>query len=548
MSKEDGTAISDDQNYNIDINKMYNEFISQIDKIRSHSDLLNIDDAFDLNHVSTKVTSQNTAQESRCHAFYRLLGFPVVSKDSGFYNPGFYKKDNDNATAANTATNLSKKKGIAKGIDAELLKLMRQRETYYSLFKSIFSKKDTKAGVLALSSISKRSFISSLPDIADPYSADKLFYSIPDPTDIDSGLTNFSEYIDESGNKMSNDKQLMALIRKRQHIIKPFIVDPAIDQIVQPVDNRLCVPFVNDKSETLISHDVFALRPYIEFVCRERFDGRNKLNNLSPAQEATINYIRQTAGFNDLQWIQEVYDGVGKINETSQFIKILNILRSMMDQLKEAQDKIGNCQSKTLWVPIPSESGPELGSTTRPLIPNDPNNTEQDKNLINLYYKQQANQITAGSLKKTDTDLGNYSFNQNEINPVHSEAIGDNVSDQLDFLSKQRDAVCQLANDSLQTIEVIMGEFSGLGLCDIVVIMGAFWLIDKADLIGLLDKDAYDRMKVIPELKEDPSISIRSDINASLTNFEKKVHELYELADKLTFYTLDSNQQLQSSG
>ena len=58
------------------------------------------------------------------------------------------------------------------------------------------------------------------------------------------------------------------------------------------------------------------------------------------------------------------------------------------------------------------------------------------------------------------------------------------------------------------------------------------WLIDKKDLLGLLDIDAFGRMKEVPELKSDPDLNNRSTPLAAIEAFEKKVKELYELMDK----------------
>ena len=65
----------DDQSYDVDIDKIYQNFIQEIDNYRSETD--------------------GEKTESRCHAFYRILGLPVCDKKN-IYSPGFDKPNNSN--------------------------------------------------------------------------------------------------------------------------------------------------------------------------------------------------------------------------------------------------------------------------------------------------------------------------------------------------------------------------------------------------------------------------------------------------------------------
>src|ERR1039457_6810378 len=83
-------------NYDIDIKKIYSDFIQKIDSIRSYVNI-NVNKSkltdFTITNVPTLVQSlskvESTTQESRIHAFLRLVGFPVVSADKTYYNPGY---------------------------------------------------------------------------------------------------------------------------------------------------------------------------------------------------------------------------------------------------------------------------------------------------------------------------------------------------------------------------------------------------------------------------------------------------------------------------
>lgn len=109
------------------------------------------------------------AQESRAHAFYRIIGFPVVAADmSTFYNPGF------DIVLQNTPRNvtLSKKISVAKSVGTAFETISQTREQYVANISKVFSvPASVEAGVLSLMSgtygksgnPNKRLFSSPLP-------------------------------------------------------------------------------------------------------------------------------------------------------------------------------------------------------------------------------------------------------------------------------------------------------------------------------------------------------------------------------------------------
>src|ERR1700728_3520122 len=112
------TNTQSNQNYDLDIPLMYKHFVtgSSTPNDNETGENIGIDDIrgqisvavtntptaallTSLNISPTSKTSGTTpntttptmqAQESRCHAFYRIIGFPVISSDmQTYYNPGF---------------------------------------------------------------------------------------------------------------------------------------------------------------------------------------------------------------------------------------------------------------------------------------------------------------------------------------------------------------------------------------------------------------------------------------------------------------------------
>src|ERR1700686_4498183 len=117
------------QNFNIDINKIYSDFIQEIDANRSISNLnffvTGDNKIFKIETIaglSNSLKIEATPQESRAHCFYRLIGFPVIDQNGGdFYNPGL-----DSANPAN----LAKKITVANHQKSEFLTLSLLRENY----------------------------------------------------------------------------------------------------------------------------------------------------------------------------------------------------------------------------------------------------------------------------------------------------------------------------------------------------------------------------------------------------------------------------------
>ena len=166
---------SDNQSYKIDIETFYNGFVKQIDAIRSNvSTAVNasklsafIQQLTSTNPSTSTLLSQmtvdpNNLQETRCHAFYRMLGLPSFEPGGSFYSPGLIHATM--ATTNNNSINLDQTKiNVAKNIPAALYSLMDQREIINTKFNSIFSVSDINASVLALSSTKVRAF-SVLPN------------------------------------------------------------------------------------------------------------------------------------------------------------------------------------------------------------------------------------------------------------------------------------------------------------------------------------------------------------------------------------------------
>ena len=116
------------------------------------------------------------------------------------------------------------------------------------------------------------------------------------------------------------------------------------------------------------------------------------------------------------------------------------------------------------------------------------------------------------------------------FNPEVNPSCGDINDDTIKLLTDARNNTMKKAGDALQTIEMIMGEFSGLGLCDILAIIASLHIMPIEDLLGFLDKDAFDRMKILLNKSDVARTDNLSQCLGVLTN---TVKDFFNLMDKL---------------
>lgn len=535
----------DNQNLDIDIDKIYTDFIQEIDANRSIVNISNQGNQAFLNNLNkNNITSlaklvkvETTPQESRCHTFFRLIGFPVVAEDGRYYNPGFdiVKTPSKNIT-------IDKKIEIANSAIKGFRYFSFRRETYISDILQTFSLNESISAItLALSSsVQIRNF--SVPvTVTDNF--DTAIESQSYSSDLLGQIWKYNNvplltYVDEGGNKPIPSK----LNKTRYHFIKPFIVDPRIDFSTSPSQRKIAVPFVYNKSELLIAENTYVKRPLLEKVIRERFTLHNPVDVIGKAANSVRDYILNVPSVRDDPLLKQMIDDVYNLNEVPQFEKFLNIIRAMLDKLVQAQKTIQIVQSKYYWLPIPSTIGPEGGSKVKSVIisQNIPDGenvtfiTPSDRSLIMAVLKQAANQFNAQTASTDGTpNVGDFAFDSFKVtfDQDTSEALGDVVGAEVTRLTKQRNKDMAGANEALRTIEIIMGEFSGLGLCDIVAIMGALYIMPKEDLLGFLDEDAFPRMIVSLDLEV--SGLTNPGLNPAMTSFVAKVRDFYNLMDKI---------------
>lgn len=489
---------------NLDIDQLVQEFITPIDKIRSQS-------------------RKEGYLESRLNAFYRMIGFPVVSTKGDFYSPGY-----------NLQANLDTE---TKGKHIKIIEDMRSnrqfcsqqldaRENIFRTFAGIFSIGGFDATALALGSIYVRSF--------------EHLFGATGPFEFDSSqIQSVGQRESELRDFYNNDSELESYIALKSsglifsnHILKPFVVDPRIDD--GALDNLISSPFPEDASKIKKFDGTYYPRPYIERVISIRLSNTN-VGGKPISISDLIAKVKKDETVIDA-YLLSVQNNPQKEMLTGDVVifgTYLKLLRSLINRLVECAKDMAIVRRSINFQPQPDKKlGVEGQMTIAPVIWGDIHNGKVEDTILNLYTQialQQSSHI-ADPGTNGSADTGGYVFSGID-DSVFSADKSEQASAQKEFerITKIRERGASEAFAELRNIEFIMGEFSGLGLIDIVAIQAAFWLVDRDKLLGMIDEGAYARIKSSRPQINTAQAGRDSDIESCLRHYEQKLKEVYSI-------------------
>ncbi len=515
----------DDNSAEIDIFKIYNDYIKQIDAIRSYvgiSNGSNLDslDEFINNNGSTQVKAENSAQESRCSAFFRLLGLPIASNAELMYNPGYNPDQSFEDLEKIKQTN---KDIVKKG---KILNTTLEREKSIQFFKNVFSIQDIVSSVYALSSIQVREFASTFATgstTVDNFFNIKITDQVHSVNNTSYSNLNYKNYVDFDlttidTNKRQNASMYSLYINKRRHILRPFMPDPRVVATVMPQTNQVCIPFLATKDKTkfisqnnITNGPVYLFRPILEQIIRDRFDSTNYASDATGEYNTALNFYLENKDTIDSDILNKIFsNSTSPTVNTTIILKYFNVIRAMVKELIKAQSEVADAEIDYVWVPVINKAGIEYGITTRNIVSKDPNISDLqdclDKDILNKTYTKLLNDLNSNILGSGGTEsIGNFptSIVNLTSNPESISGVEDSNETDLNDMTAKRKNICDKANKALQKIEIIMGEFSGLGFCDILATNFALYQLEDVYLLRLLDNKALDRMKKFPNLRTD---------------------------------------------
>ncbi len=207
--------------------------------------------------------------------------------------------------------------------------------------------------------------------------------------------------------------------------------------------------------------------------------------------------------------------------------KFLKIIEALVGTLVDSIKDIERVQSDINWKPLCENGGPEFGIELNTIDPNDTiNNKKIEIDILDQQRKKYISEVNL-DIGISQPDLGNFTFsNIDDIVFGSMKNVSQFHDEQLGILENRRNELGNKANSLLKNIEVITGEFSGLGLLDIMAIQAAFWIMEPEALVGLIDNEAIGRMQSDQNLQG--TLGGFKPIDA-LKEFEKKISEIYVL-------------------
>lgn len=540
------SSLEDIQSIEIDLNELERKYITPIELVRSlsapqtlsrrsESRVFNQDTADRIR--SDELNSAHTdrePQESRCHAFYRMIGLPVMSEDLGsFYNPGF--------NPSRTKLAVETRSSVSNRVPPIIRRMHQSREFDARSRLAVFKKGTTEASTFAVIMNILRPFqvINTSLSLLDQDNQ-----RVPIPERRQKVLDNYLK-ADESEFESTDN-----VFDSVSHILRPMTVDPILESSVLSEDKIICEPFLKTQADTNISARVALKRPVIEQILRLRLKESTQtdlVNNII----FTLNSSEDVEGLSDADAVRIANallaenkingQNVTSINATSLEALRLNTLvktiKALVDLLVKSVEQIKNVEENISWTPLPDTNGPEF---------------VKDFSLSNLIIKKKQTSI----LDRRISSLLIKAAESNNLQRIGNRVIGDedvfalssfesntkNFELELNESIEQRREYIRKGSNSLRAIEMITGEVSGLGLIDILAIYTALWAIDLDTLLSLLDNNAFERLIA----SSNSEINLRnSNVNNRIDNgtsfsvfealqrFEAQVISILAFADKL---------------
>jgi hypothetical protein len=536
---------NDQDIFDIDLDELYNNLIAPIDQIRSHCNALTATN-------STQLYSADY-QESRCHAFLRMTGFPVAYSDGSFYSPGYDPTLNTDQSAQATVTAVANK--IIADTNFVANQLNVRENNVQKFYNSIFSGGGLNPVALSLGSTFIRSIEQQLTPGLVPLSAPdpaqtqnviaraqymNQFYG-PDNTVAQIGVISGASGANTSGGSLS-------YLLQTRHYLRPFIVDPRIASSVIPRKNSICAPFLQNRSQTKIvdssnASSTYLKRPYIERVITTRLSNTVNSSNPGNVQNSSQTYIDTIS--TELQNNPTITDEelIAFISNQNTYYKseqlifdrYFRLMRAMLNALNDYIVEARLVMNTINWQPTPTSNiGPEGGLTLNAVDPTDTvrNQTYSSRrinyelDIITAQYQSSVDQAQFDIGLTMGVDLGDFTFSNIDDTVFNAFKMATKSYDvMITKLNNLRNAIGNNGNTAIQYIEYIMGEFSGIGMLDILAIQAALWIMPINSLVGLIDTRAFAR---IPANLQSTSVS-QNDVITSLTDFEKNLIVIYKL-------------------
>ncbi len=527
--------IDDINGIEADIGKLANKFLHPIDAIRSVAKPAPIqsEGGSAADNFAGIDRNPNRPMESRVNAFLRTLGFPIMDPSGFFYNSGFdpYPKG---------TTQIFIRSNI---LLSPLQNILMLREAAVEERRLVFANQDFTATSYALALRYTKPFMIMKIGLR-PLDVDNQIFTVADR------LAALDFHFDETG------RQVFTFV-SGSHILKPFIVDPKINDTITPPEHNIAVPFLRTMADASLSQDKPLKRPAIEFICRLRLkdtildsefltEAQRVLSGKSSDQEQTATIIRDTVkaladdnNINDTSILQTIQGFT--TTQTAMLTTLVKTIKTVAEKLDDLVREFNQIESDLGLLPVPSIEGPEqlgTGKNSAHVRTFSDNkklselNTKIARLKIEQHIQLSQNRITAQTIGDGTTDISSL-FAMPVIASVQKD-----YNTEIQKLENDRDTHSTRILELSADIERITGEVSGLGLIDVLAIYTALWAIDIKTLIGFLDDAAFKRLYDFNTDLRTGEVELRKegltlDGITVLTDFENKLFNILSFADKV---------------
>lgn len=470
--------------------------------------------------IDKETQGDKTPSESRINAFFRLIGLPmfvnIYEEENGktkkvldeikFLNPGFSKSVSSSLAGKNIDDTNSEYNDI-NGKSNKLLFILSNREVNLRQIEE-------KIGTNEMNDRMAKALCSPL-DIGPDFVGTLIPYSQP-----------------RGGKDTQNErevfKQLFPLITSSREVL--------------PLRNQIARPFTLSERERVIDRETILRKPFLEQVIRIRFVeyGSSQTKEEKQKTQDLENSIKQLIG-------EDEYNSLfattfSKINLLEEFVinKFLYAIKSLAKYwvklnekdrvriLREVRPNIsiktGSSRSSMFGKRVElssiisgTKNGEKLNKLNKliseeelliALLPSDEDEKKEEK-------QAQTRNITPSALQTPFLEILEYNLNKNK-------------NERNELLANSKRNLKKLEVIRLE-LDAMTGEFTGLSLPDIIMVLAGLFIMDRDELLNLLDKYTIDNMKndnVLKAIVENVSPSYENAMSA-VESLELVVNQLF---------------------
>jgi len=472
----------------LDIIKFASEIMSEIDSIRSYTPMF--DD-------EVKLVDQRPT-ESRVNAFFRLVGLPMFVS----VTPKNDKEKSGNNSAQMVMTPGFKKSGAPSGI------VVDSGET------KILSPDGTNIDAQTLLQIREKGLLGIEQRIGTADMNNRMAAAFYDPLEL---ILNY----DNSRNGFDVFKR-----------VSPFAV--SYSQVF-PAQNELSKPFLTDPEDGRPPPSSTPIRrPFIETVIRIRtvmLDGGNQQqedylkatrDRVSQLSSSASDMIPQESSMYEAFVVNQMLGSIDQFadrwvmlqNRRERLSKDITIALKpkTLSSQRSSFGKRGNLATE-LQVKDNSATGQRLAALNRGIAVSEA--------LLGLLPTEDIVDPTGAKVRNVMPNALTNSFVTVLRQPLEQQRK------KLEELNNQIDTWTQRADKLRLELEMMTGEFTGLSLPDIVFTILGLFLVDRSDLIAMLDTDTLGQMANDKILKTIVDTYSGGDPIGAIENLENKVLDLY---------------------